>query len=619
MYIYFGDKNYMLTNIIRKWSSFTYLNITQFLGALNDNIYKLLIVFFLITIQGIENSHMILATTGAIFVLPFLLFSAPSGTLADRYSKRNIIFWTKVFELVIMVGGIIAFSFESSIGAYIVLFLLAAQSAFFGPSKYGILPELVSAEKISGANGLMTSFTFLAIILGTFFASFILDVTGRDFIIASIFCTIISVIGLITSFCIEYTPPSGSDKQLNPKFLSDIFFSLKVASEEPSLLAAIIGSAFFLFLGAFFQLNMIPFAVESLGLTDVQGGYLFLLTALGIGLGCMTAGKISGKTVELGLVPIAGVGVVICSYSLNVTSTHLFAVVPLVTLLGFFGGMFQIPLDSYIQLKSPNKFRGQIVAATNFLSFLGVLMASGLLFLLSEVFHLKAHRGFEVIGTITLFVTIVISYQFFDYICRFIGMILSRLHFRCTFSGQKNIPETPAIYVCYHTAWNDTLLMLGAQRRRMRFFIQNEQTHTKWLTRLYHLLRIVRVPSIEPLENSQICLTVIKNTLKKGISVCIFVENPNIKEEVEKLKESYSFCEVLEESDAPMIPVIIEKGLKNKHSRFFTKVMEKIHVPASITFGEQIKSSTCPLEFDMEPTCDHTNDHLLSRISPNKA
>lgn len=604
----------MISNIIRKWSSFTYLNITQFLGALNDNIYKLLIVFFLITIQGLENSHLILATTGAVFVLPFLLFSAPSGTLADRYSKRNIIILTKVFELVIMVGGILAFYFENTIGAYIVLFLLAAQSAFFGPSKYGILPELVSPEKISGANGLMTSFTFLAIIFGTFFASFVLDVTGRDFIIAAIFCTFISVIGLVTSFCIEYTPPSGSEKPLNPRFLSDILSSLKIASQEPSLLAAVIGSAFFLFLGAFFQLNMIPFAVESLGLTDVQGGYLFLLTALGIGAGCMTAGKISGKTVELGLVPIAGVGVVICSYSLNVTSTHLFAVIPLVTLLGFFGGMFEIPLDSYIQLKSPNKFRGQIVAATNFLSFLGVLMASGLLYLLSEVFHLKAHRGFEVIGTITLFVTIVISYQFFDYISRFICMILSRLHFRCTFTGQNNIPETPAIYVCYHTAWNDTLLMLGAQRRRMRFFIEHEQSHTKWLTRLYHLLRIVRVPSIEPLENSQICLTVIKNTLKKGISVCIFVENSNIKEEVDKLKDSYSFCEVLEETDAPMIPVIIEKGFKDNHSRFFTRLMEKIHVPASINFGDQIKTATCPLEFHTDSVTDSIDESVMKDV-----
>jgi len=361
---------------------------------------------------------------------------------------------------------------------------------------------------------------------------------------------------------------------------------------------------------------MIPFAVQSLGLTDVQGGYLFLITALGIGTGCMVAGKVSGKTVELGLVPIAGVGVMICSYSLDAASHNLYAVVPLVALLGFFGGMFQIPLDSYIQVKSPNKFRGQIVAATNFLCFFGVLLASILLYMLSEVFGLKAHKGFEVIGTITLIVTVVLTYQFFDYISRFICMILSRLHFSIDFYGQKNIPETPVIFVCYHTDWNDTLLMLGAQRRRMRFFIGNEQSHTKWLKRLYRLLRIVRIPSIEPLENSQICLTVIKNTLKKGISVCIFVENPDIKEEVEKLKDSFPFCEVLEETKASMIPVIIEKGIKDKHSRFFRRLMAKIHVPASISFGEPINAPTCPLEFHMEHSLDSGQKSVCAEKKP---
>ena len=132
----------MISNLTRRFSSFTYLNITQFLGALNDNIYKLLIVYYFIQIEGIENSHKILATTGFIFVVPFLLFSASSGTLADRFSKRNIIVLTKVFELVIMVFAVVAFAYESKFGSYCILFLLATQSAMFGPSKYGILPEL---------------------------------------------------------------------------------------------------------------------------------------------------------------------------------------------------------------------------------------------------------------------------------------------------------------------------------------------------------------------------------------------------------------------------------------------------------------------------------------------
>ena len=186
----------MFSSFFNRFSSFTYLNVTQFLGALNDNIYKLLIVYFFIQLEGIEFSHQILATTGAIFVIPFLLFSAISGTLADRFSKRDIIVTTKILELVIMGLAVCAFAFQSKWGSYAILFMLATQSAIFGPSKYGIVPELVSSEKISKANGLMTSFTFLAIILGTFLASFLIQITDRNFIISSIFCTFIALVGL---------------------------------------------------------------------------------------------------------------------------------------------------------------------------------------------------------------------------------------------------------------------------------------------------------------------------------------------------------------------------------------------------------------------------------------
>lgn len=576
----------MISFLIRRLSSFTYLNTTQFLGALNDNIYKLLVIYFFIELEGIENSHHILAITGAIFVLPFLLFSATSGTMADRFSKRNIIVFTKTLEFLTLGLGVLAFYYESKTGSYIVLFLMATLSAIFGPSKYGILPELVSTDKISKANGLMTSFTFLAIILGTFTASFLVEISNRHFIFAALFSTFMAFIAMVASFCIEYTPPAGSSKRLNFFFLTEIASTLKQASQFPSLLTAIFGSAFFLFLGAFIQLNTIPYAVQSLHLTDVQGGYLFLLAAIGIGTGSILAGKISGKTVELGLAPLAGIGVATCCYLLDLFSDNLFGVIPLIILLGLFGGMYQIPMDSYIQVASPNTSRGQIVAATNFLSFFGVLCASGMLYMVSEVLGLKADKGFTIVGSITLAVTAVIGFQYFDYLTRFVAMILSKLHFKTTVAGDEHIPtDTPAIYVCSHTAWNDTLLILGAQRRRMRFFIEQEQDHNRWIKRLYRMLRVVLIPSIEPLENSQFCHAVITNTLKKGISVCIFVENENLNGQIEKLKESYSFQDILSETGYPIIPIDIEKGEKNTRSRFFTRMLNKFRVPAAISFG----------------------------------
>jgi acyl-[acyl-carrier-protein]-phospholipid O-acyltransferase/long-chain-fatty-acid--[acyl-carrier-protein] ligase len=565
--------------IIRKFSSYTYLNLTQFLGALNDNIYKLLIVYFLIQIEGSEASHKVLALTGAIFVLPFILFSASSGMLADRYSKRNIIIFTKLFEVGIMVAGVFAFHYEVKWGLLGILFCLATHSAIFAPSKYGILPEIVSSEKITQANGIMTSFTFLAIILGTFIASFILDVSDRNFIAAAILCSVLSLIGFLASLCIEYTDPAGSTKRFNVLFLKEIYSSLKLAQAVPSLLTAVLGSAFFLFLGAFTQLNIIPYAIHSIDLSDVQGGYLFLLTALGIGTGSILAGKISGKTVELGLVPIAAFGVMLACYSLDIFSHNLIAVIPTVLLLGLFGGMYQIPMDSFVQLNSPHDTRGQIVAAANFMSFVGVLLASALIYSTREIFGLTAAQGFSLMGTITLSVGVVITYQLFDYVTRFVAMILSCLHFSLTYHGLKNIPEGPAIYICNHQAWNETLILLGSQRRRIRFFIEDEKDHSLWMKKLYRLLRVVFLPAPEPLSCNLTTNNAIVMSLSKGISVCVFVSNPDVKQAVKHFEETFPV------KDIPIIPVIIEQGTKGASNPISAKMFRKFRVPAAISFG----------------------------------
>ena len=149
--------------------------------------------------------------------------------------------------MIIMVIGIFAFHYELKWALFLILFLLATHSAIFAPSKYGILPELVASDKITQANGIMSSFTFLAIIFGTFTASFILDITDRNFILAAILCTGFSVVGFLASLCIEYTDPAGSERRFNILFLKEIYHTLKVAREEPSLLCAVFGSGFFCF------------------------------------------------------------------------------------------------------------------------------------------------------------------------------------------------------------------------------------------------------------------------------------------------------------------------------------------------------------------------------------
>lgn len=562
-------------------SSFTYLNVTQFLGVLNDNIYKLLIAFFIIQLEGQENSARVLATAGATFVIPFLLFSSPSGMLADRLSKRNIIVFAKILEFVIMAGGVIAFLFESILGSYAILFLMATQSAIFGPSKYGIIPELVASDRINRANGLLSSFTFLGIVVGTFLASFLIQISGRNFILAALVCTLIALIGVITSFCIEYTLPAGSQKKINPWFLWEVYQSLQVAKQDRTLLTALFASAYFLFMGAFFQLALIPFAVQMLGLTDVEGGYLFLLTAVGIGVGSVVAAKASGTVVELGLVPIGAIGIIIGCFLMDIWSAHLIPVILLVFWLGLCGGMYVVPLDSYVQIASPNEWRGQLVATTNFFGFLGALGASIFVYTITEVLHLKADKGFTLLGILTIGVNLLFGYQFFDYFSRFSAMAISHLRFRPTYLGREGIPDEAAIYVCTHTAWNDTLLLMGAQRRRMRFFVEQEQHHKRWMIRLYRLMRVAAVPSIETLEANIPCLKQMEKLLAKGISVCLFVESTDVQGEIERL--SQTFRQLRPEIRYPMIAVQIDKGEKTRQPRMFAKIWRMLRCPAVVT------------------------------------
>lgn len=564
-------------------SSFTYLNVTQFLGVVNDNIYKLLIAFFIIQLQGIENSARILAIAGATFIVPFLIFSSPSGMVADRLSKRNIIVFAKILEFVIMAGGVIAFFFESVLGSYIILFLMATQSAIFGPSKYGIVPEIVASDRINRANGMLSSFTFLGIIIGTFLASFLIQVTGSSYILAALFCTLLALIGLITSFGIEYTLPAGSSKKINPWFLWEVYRSLQVANQDRTLLTSLFASAYFLFVGAFFQLALIPFAVQMLGLSAVEGGYLFLLTALGIGVGSVIAAKISGSVVELGMVPVGAVGIILGCFGMDLMATHLFLVIPLVFTLGLFGGMYVVPLDSYIQIASPNEWRGQLVATTNFFGFLGALAASFFVYMTIEVFQLKADKAFALMAVFTTPMSLIFGYQYFDYLTRFSAMVISRLRFSAAYRNREIMPDAAVIYVCTHTEWNDTLLLMGAQRRRMRFFIEQEQAHRGWIKRLYRLMRVVMIPPIEEMETNTQWLEQIKQLLAKGISVCVFVDNKDVEGQRRRLTEM--FLQFSPDSQQAFIPVYIDKSEKEKEPPFFARFLRFVRCPAVVSFG----------------------------------
>lgn len=381
----------------------TFLNITQLLGALNDNVFKFLCLFLLNDLRKGEGGvdPIALFLIGAIYVLPFLLFSSLGGNLADRFSKQKMIVSLKVLEMAIMAFGILGFASRSAVFCCILLFLMALQSALFGPSKYGIMPELFNEEQISKANGVISSSTYLSIIAGSFLASFITQVTHRNFVVGAIFCTLISIVGLLTSFKIPKTSHIRSKRKMSAFIVKEVVKTLSYCKKISLLNAAIFGSSFFLFLGGFIQLNIVPYGVNNFGLTDAEGNYLFVTCSIGIALGSFVAGKGQHRKKALSLSTLASFGIFLAFCLLPAMKFSLIATIFSLVMLGFFGGLFVVPCDVFIQSHSPAEKRGQILGVMNFLSFFGLLISAVAIYIISGLLGLSAQSGFLVMGALS--------------------------------------------------------------------------------------------------------------------------------------------------------------------------------------------------------------------------
>jgi acyl-[acyl-carrier-protein]-phospholipid O-acyltransferase/long-chain-fatty-acid--[acyl-carrier-protein] ligase len=437
------------------------LNITQFLGVINDNLYKLLLIFLFIHVLGQEKAPALLSAAGIIYVLPFLLFSSSAGILADRYSKQKIIQILKGSEVIIMALVILGFYFESLLGSYVLLFFLATHSAMFGPSKYGIIPELVTKDYITKANGLITSFTYMAMIIGTFLASFLTHISDKHFIFTAVACLTIAILGFISSLLIEKTPAQESNKQLSWLFIREISSTLQFCRTIPHLRLAILGSAFFLFIGAFAQLNMIPFAIHSLHLSEIAGGYLFLILAIGIAAGSFLCGRWMKKKVNLQISCFAGLVLSLSLIFLEDLSFSLTATSTLLIIMGIAGGVFVIPFDSFIQINSPIETRGQVIAATNFLSFIGVLVASISIFLLNGILDFSPGASFRAFGLASLLLVIFLSKQLWPNSIQItLNKILWRIY-RVRLKNEENITNTSCVYVLENATAMKLMILRG--------------------------------------------------------------------------------------------------------------------------------------------------------------
>jgi acyl-[acyl-carrier-protein]-phospholipid O-acyltransferase/long-chain-fatty-acid--[acyl-carrier-protein] ligase len=604
-------------------NSFKWFNATQFLGALNDNIFKLLVIFFLIGAGGDQSAAKVTSLASAIFVVPFLIFMAYAGKLADRHSKSKIVVWAKFAEIVIMTAGVISFWLGSSLGLYCVLFMMATQSAFFGPAKYGILPELVEHQNLSKANGLLEAFTYLAIVIGTAAGPFMSHIAGENFAMASMGCVVIAVLGFAASLRIKKTTAAGTTSQSSVFFGRDIWNTLKEISRDKDLLLAVSASAYFLLIGGFIYANIIPYGMSHLGLSKTESAYLFVITAMGIGIGSIWAGRLSGRDVEFGIVPLGAVGLTISSVGLGFVP-HFYVMIFLVFIMGVSSGLFIVPIQTFIQIRSPAAQRGQILAASNFLGWLGVLAAGVLIYTLNGIFKLSASQMFLVLGLLTLIPALATIFMLPDFLARFIAVMLTRFCYKIKIVGAENVPiDGPGLLVSNHVSYVDAFLLLATGQRRIRFVIEKKYYKKWWIRPFVKLMKVIPISATDPPRQLIESFQLARKALDDGFLVCIFAEGIMTRSGMMAGFKA-GFERIMRGSDAPIIPVYLGGVWGSIFSYYGGKPLSMIPkdfpYPLTIHFGKQMPANSSAYivrQKVSELSCDYFNGMKSPKHSLN--
>lgn len=591
--------------------SFSRLNATQFLGAMNDNILKLLIIFYLIGSSGADKAGVITATVGAAFVLPFLLFSAPAGCLVDRLRKSRIIVAVKAVEVVVTAFAVAAFAMKWHNGLYVVIFLMAVHSAFFAPAKYGVIPELADREQLSRANGLVESFTYLAIIMGTVVASALTQVVGERYWLAALVCLAVALAGLWSASRIDETQPGDGTRHVS-MLPTEILRTVMDIRHDRYLMLAVIGQAYFMFVGAFAQLNLIAYGMQKMGLSEAHSGYLFLAAALGIGGGSLLAAKLSGRDVEFGIVPIGAAGLTIAPVLLHTVPPSLVSSVLILILFGVSAGLFSLPLQTFIQFKAEPAKRGEVLAAASFINWVGILIASGLTWLLSGPLGLSAAQGFSAVGAITLLLTLASFWVLPDFLLRFIALVTMRLFYRLQIIGGENLPvEGAALLIPNHVTWVDALLLTATNQRRIRFVMERSIYNTPLLRWLFRLMGVIPVASGDGKKGLLEFMKQARAALDDGYMVCIFAEGELTRNGM--LREFRGgFERIVKGTDYPIIPVYIGGAwgsiLSYAHGRLLSRLPALSPYPMTILFDAPMPPTSSAMEVRQrvaELSCDY--------------
>lgn len=594
---------------------------TQFLTVTNDNIFRWLVI-------GIGKQHVPPEQHGAVLmagtvclVLPYLVLSAPAGYLADKFSKRSVILGCKLAEVVFMLVGVGAILAGNLPGTTAVLLLmstvalLGAQAAILSPSRAGSIPELVRPELISKANGLSTLLTVVATVVGMVVGNWLVDATGdkglpRWWISAGVLLGT-ALIGVAACLPIPRLVPGNPARHFPWDAPQQTWRDLKLLASNLPLFRVALGVAFFYAVGALAQLNIDQLAAEGGGAAASAKSPLLLALIAGVCTGSILAGIWSRDHVELGILPLGAAGVALTSLLLFTVPAQLFSETSVTTgffwactlllFLGISAGLFDVPLEAYLQDRSPRESRGRILAASNFLTFTGVCLASGLFALLRlpvaggfgrDSHFLSPQQIFLVAGLGTIPVFFYIIFLVPQASIRFVAWLASLFVYRLTIHGRHNLPrQGGALLVPNHITWVDGILLMLTTARPIRMIAWAPNIESRpWIKRLADLFGAIPIDPLKP-KKIVTALREAREAIEQGHLVCIFPEGGLSRTgQVQAFRPG--LMKILEGTHAPVIPIYLD-GLWGsifsfKGEKFFWKWPERLPYPVSIHFGKPI-------------------------------
>ena len=581
--------------------SFIGLVATQFFVALTDNMFRWLIVPIGSELLGSPDGA--LSIGAACFIVPFLIFAAPAGFLADRFSKRNVMIVCKAVEVLVLCLGIAAILLQNVYLMFVVLFLLGGQSTMFITSKMGGIPEMVGSEKIAAANGVINMASMGAIIIGTILGGFLYDLTGpfglHNWWISATALLGVSVVGFLTSLTIAPMKSANPARRfpLNP--VAQTVRDIRLLWCKRPLFLAAAASTFFWTLGMISQLNIYLFANESLHIVlNHQIGILLGVLTVGIGIGAVLAGICSRGKVELGLVPLGAAGMAVAAMLMafvpggvegHPLGAGFYCSCTLLFVLGIAAGMYDIPLQAFIQDRSPSESRGSIMAAYNFMTFSGMLAAAGLFWILSGPLGLSPRVIFFIGGLATLPVTLLIVGHLPFQTARLATQLLIGCFYRVRVEGDENVPEGGALLVANHISWLDGVLFGLACPRHPRMIAYADYFNNRWLNWFGRVGRIIPIGATR--KSMVESIRTARGALQDGELVGIFPEGGITRTgQMEEFRPG--FLSILKETGAPVVPVYLD-GLwgsvfSYEGGKFFWKLPKRWRYPVSIRFGRPI-------------------------------